>query len=141
MRVAEIVKTEYLNTRGKGKGTFDPYQAGGIYLIKGWGVGCKGAEMSTQIRNSYIIDFEGEKEISSLSIYPKEFHDDPNYEQKLKKRGQRYWNFCVPAYRHYEGATIADRGESRREVRIHLDNMESSYRINNSISSLQQSHS
>ena len=97
--------------------------------------------MSTQLRSSIITDFEGEKEISSLSIYPKEFHNNPNYEQELKKRGQRYWGFCVPSYRHYEGPTIADRGEPPREVRIQLDNMESSYRINNSINSLQQSHS
>jgi hypothetical protein len=86
--------------------------------VQGWGVGCKGTEMSTQIRHSYIEQFEGEKEILSLSAYPKEFHDNPNYEQELQRRGQRYWELCEPAYRHYDGATVADRGQSRIQVRI-----------------------
>jgi len=105
-------KTEY---------TFDSsHSMRPTYLVNGWGVGCKGAEMTTQLRSGSIKSFEGEKEISSLDVYPKEFHDNPNYEYELQRRGQKYWSFCTPAYKHYEGTTIADRGEPRRKVRIHF---------------------
>jgi hypothetical protein len=89
-----------------------------IFAVRGWGIGCKGTEMSTQSRQSDIEHFEGEKEICSLSAYPKEFHGDPTYEKELQRRGKRYWELCEPAYRHYDGATVADRGQSQIQVRI-----------------------
>jgi hypothetical protein len=91
-----------------------------VFRVQGWGIGCTGTEMSTQIRGSDIEQFEGEKEIRSLSAYPKEFHDNPNYEQELQRRGRRYWELCEPAYRHYDGATVADLGQQRMQVRIFI---------------------
>jgi hypothetical protein len=85
-------------------------------FISGWGVNCNGREIKPQIRSAFIKHFDGEKEIFSLEAYPKEFHDKPDYEQELQKRGQRYWEFCDPAYRQYGGTTIADEKHSRIEV-------------------------
>jgi hypothetical protein len=101
---------------------FDPGRSTptATYFVDGWGVGCKGAEMTTQLRSGQINSFEGEKEISSLDVYPKEFHDNSSYEHELQRRGKKYWSFCIPAYKHYEGTTIADQGEPRRKVRIHF---------------------
>lgn len=87
-----------------------------ILRINGWGVNCNGREIRSQIRSALIKHFDGEKEIFSLEAYPKEFHDKPDYEQELQKRGQRYWEFCDPAYRQYDGTTIADEKHSRIEV-------------------------
>ena len=84
--------------------------------VNGWGVVCDGRKIRPERRCSVIQDFDGEKEISSLEAYPKEFHNDPNYEQELQKRGQRYWEFCEPAYGQYDGTTIAERGQPRTEV-------------------------
>jgi hypothetical protein len=84
--------------------------------IEGWGVVCHDREFRPQHRHATLQYFDGEKEIASLEVYPKEFHDKPGYEQELQKRGQRYWEFCNPAYRQYHGTTIADRNHPRIEV-------------------------
>jgi hypothetical protein len=76
--------------------------------LQGWGVSCNGIQIIPQSRSCSFNTFDGEKEIFSLEAYPKEFHDKPDYEQELQKRGQRYWEFCGPAYRQYVGTTIAD---------------------------------
>lgn len=119
MRVGSVSESIQWNTRtskrviAEQSSFFNP-----IFCVSGWGIGCKGTEMSTQLRRGDIEHFEGEKEILSLSAYPKEFHGNPDYEQELQRRGQKYWELCEPAYRHYDGATVADRGQSRIQVRI-----------------------
>jgi hypothetical protein len=89
-----------------------------MWTVSGWGVGCTGKAMGAQRRDTSIEFFDGEREITSLMVYPKEFHSDPNLENQLQMRGKRYWDLCAPAYRHYDGVTVADRGQPTTQVRI-----------------------
>jgi hypothetical protein len=122
MRVGQAYEVLIFGSKNSRQNEAEHISSRGIYdrifRVSGWGVGCKGTEMSTQNRGRNIEQFEGEKEILSLSVYPKEFHDNPHYEQELQRRGQKYWELCEPAYRHYDGSTVADRGQSQIQVRI-----------------------
>jgi hypothetical protein len=89
-----------------------------MWTVHGWGVGCIGKAMSAQVRDTSIEFFDGEREIASLMVYPKEFHSDPHLESQLQMRGKRYWDLCAPAYRHYDGVTVADSGQPTTQVRI-----------------------
>lgn len=84
--------------------------------IDGWGVICNGTRIARQRRQGSISRFDGEKEILSLEVYPKQFHNSAGYEQELQKRGERYWAFCEPTYGQYDGNTIAQQGEPRMKV-------------------------
>lgn len=97
-------------------GTFEGSLRGPYVELQGWGVSCNGTQITPQSRYCSFNAFDGEKEIFSLEAYPKEFHDESDYEQELQKRGQRYWEFCGPAYKQYIGTTIADRNHPRVEV-------------------------
>ncbi|PMD40825.1 P-loop containing nucleoside triphosphate hydrolase protein [Hyaloscypha variabilis F] len=94
-----------------------------MWTVTGWGVGCTGNAMSAQRRDTSIEFFDGEREITSLMVYPKEFHSDPDLENRFQMRGKRYWDLCAPAYRHYDGVTIADRGQPTTQLngRIVID--------------------
>jgi hypothetical protein len=51
--------------------------------------------------------FDGEKEITSLSAYPRNFHpEDAVLESRFIERGKKYWSFCEPSYQEHTGQTL-----------------------------------
>jgi hypothetical protein len=136
MRVSKLVRREQVSLHesrylggpanrrpGRGEEKYRFQHDALMWSVCGWGVGCTGKAMSPQVRNTTIEFFEREREITSLMVYPKEFHSDPNLESQLQVRGKRYWELCTPAYRHYDGVTVADRGQPTTHVRISLRHM------------------
>jgi hypothetical protein len=51
--------------------------------------------------------FDGEKEITSLSAYPRNFHpEDAALEARFIERGKKYWSLCGPSYQEHTGQTL-----------------------------------
>jgi hypothetical protein len=51
--------------------------------------------------------FDGEKEITSLSAYPKHFHPENDaLEARFIERGKKYWSLCEPSYQEHTGQTL-----------------------------------
>lgn len=95
--------------------------------IRGWYVENDGVSFKPAKAIVRIERFDGRRQISSLPVYPKEFHENRQYEEYLKERGKRYWEFSQPSYVHYDGALLeykkADRhalDAARRDSGIRL---------------------
>ena len=60
------------------------------------------------VKSKTIIPwFDGEKEITSLSAYPRNFHsEDAALESRFIERGRKYWNLCEPSYQEHTGQTL-----------------------------------
>jgi len=81
------------------------------YQIYNWNVRCDGVELGRVTTYCYILPFDGEKEIESLMIFPKRFHQDTpedlksqnglTLEQTFIERGRKYWE--LTKYHCYKG--------------------------------------
>jgi hypothetical protein len=60
------------------------------------------------MRSGTIIPwFDGEKEITALSAFPRKFHpEDADLESRFIERGKKYWSLCEPSYQEHTGQTL-----------------------------------
>ena len=63
-----------------------------------------------------ITPFDGEREISTLPVYPIEYHQDANVRESLIARGQKYFKLCQRHYMSYHSDTIATVNKPSRKV-------------------------
>jgi hypothetical protein len=86
-------------------GEFDSEE--GVVLC--WNLGYDAGFVKPMRSETTIPWFDGEKEITSLSAYPRNFHsEDAALESRLIERGKKYWNLCEPSYQEHTGQTLRE---------------------------------
>lgn len=65
-----------------------------------------------------ITPFDGEREISTLPVYPIEYAQDPTLRESLIARGQKYFKLCQRHYMSYHSDTIATASTPSRKVSL-----------------------
>jgi hypothetical protein len=69
------------------------------YKIHNWNVMSRSAYIQPFKQCTTIEIFDGEKDIASLAVLPKNFHsEDAKLESQLVERGKKYWSMCKLAY-------------------------------------------
>jgi hypothetical protein len=98
-----------------GKG-FDPmavasFKHGTVYC---WNLKYKSGFVKPIKSETQILRFDGEKEITSLPAFPRNFHpEDAVLEARFIERGRKYWKLCEPSYQEHTGQTLRNYNEER----------------------------
>ena len=93
-----------------------------VYL---WNLGYTGVKLTRQASTYSIDRFQGEKDISTLDVFPTKYLKDGRASpENLIKRGKRYYDIMcsLPAYRKYDGPVI-DEPPQNVCSRTHYDNV------------------
>lgn len=78
------------------------------YKVQAWNLALIDGQLRRKMKTIEVPVFDGEREISSLPVYPVHFHRDHPTQQPLKERlverGKKYFELIkAPAYREYTG--------------------------------------
>jgi hypothetical protein len=80
-------------------------------MVSGWNLKYLSGFVRPIQSRTRIPWFDGEKEITSLSAYPKHFHpENAALEARLIERGKKYWSLCEPSYQEHTGRTLRNMG-------------------------------
>lgn len=77
----------YVISRNSGRKMLGRWDEG-LKDVRGWYVETDGVCFRPIFASATIEPFDGERQISSLPVYPKEFHKDCQYEKYLEQRGK-----------------------------------------------------
>lgn len=76
-------------------------------VASSWNLKCESGFVRPIRSGTEIPWFDGEKEITSLSAYPKHFHPENDaLEARFIERGKKYWSLCEPSYQEHTGQTL-----------------------------------
>ena len=81
------------------------------YQITLWNLNFDGRRLGRCAEEEFLIPFEGERPITSLSVYPVHFHQDREGENPMKAqmiaRGRKFMSLTKPTYCNYDGHTLS----------------------------------
>jgi len=88
-------------------GVLGPNASPKPYQIHSWNVRSLEGKVQPTRGCTQIDIFDGEKDITSLAVFPKHFHsEDAKLEARLVERGKKYWIMCRLSYKEYRGTTV-----------------------------------
>lgn len=81
------------------------------YQITLWNLNFDGRQLGRCSDMAFLIPFEGERPITSLSVYPVEFHQDKGSDITMREqmiaRGRRFMSLTKSTYCNYDGHTLS----------------------------------
>lgn len=82
------------------------------YRVRVWNLHFDGQMIYRRSKWILVPHFDGEREITSLPLFPTQFHDDVNdfaTRKKLIERGKRYFRYCKgPVFLQYTGPGLKE---------------------------------
>jgi hypothetical protein len=79
------------------------------YEVKAWSVLSTGSHACSPMpRTIWIEEFDGEKEVSTLAVFPKRFHQSHlSLEEQFIARGKKWFQLRNLSYKEYSGSTLS----------------------------------
>jgi hypothetical protein len=88
------------------------------WLIECQYVQFDGTDFGLSTTKFFILEFLGNQRISSLSVYPLGFHENPHLEARLMERGKRMLDFQDMSYYEYNGIGIDETPENEAKYTV-----------------------
>ncbi|CAG8972116.1 hypothetical protein HYALB_00008121 [Hymenoscyphus albidus] len=96
----------------------------GAYHVKLWYLDFDGRHVGRREHNAIIYPFDGSRDITSLTVYPCEYHDNSDggaLRTKLEDRGEIFFSMLSGAQMEYYGESLGDKIQWY-EGRVMIDN-------------------
>ncbi|CAI7655938.1 unnamed protein product [Penicillium glandicola] len=104
------------------------------YTVNVWNLGFDGQVLSRSAIQVNISVFDGQREITSLPLFPTRFHVDENPEnplrQQLVERGKRYVDMVkTPTFQEYSGPSTLQGNRTFNRTRVVVDHTSQPWRL------------
>ncbi|KAF7528155.1 hypothetical protein PCG10_001443 [Penicillium crustosum] len=104
------------------------------YIVNVWNLNFDGQILSRSVKEVIISIFDGQREITSLPLFPIKFHvdEDPQnpLRQQLVERGKRFVNMVkTPTFQEYSGPSRLQGNRTFNQTRVVVDHTSQPWRL------------